>query len=284
MARWYVNEAERQVNSLRQRLAEIGYVVPTDSAVEVELIAEAYLDCTVFRHSGLNERTALAHLREAWGLNYHVDTTSQRQLAGALYVTADGSRAIFLAAEDSKARQRFSLAHELGHLLLEAEVDLEPESNLLPTTTTGPTVEGVGVRMYGRCPPAVIDWQDSSDGNAATPGARVSSADHSASSSGTAAAPQTYGVPTAGHARSQDIREWRANFFAAELLMPYAGVRRIVQRVSGGLGFRTDEDLNRAVVELAETYAVSVASARLRLVKDLRITPSARDPNRDLFG
>jgi len=301
MAKWYVIEAQRQVNGLRRRLSELGYAIPTDSAVDVELIAEAYLDCTVFRRPQLTERLALAHLQQTWGLSYDVDSTADHRLAGALYVTADGSRAIFLEASDVLVRQRFSLAHELGHLLLEAEAGLEPEPNLLAGVPESQHGEGVGLRKYGRCPPTAIGWRESkeeaSDTRSAHGGSNVEQGESGFQRSPTdtqsllrdeAGLSQTDAPPPGSGAgidrvSSKNVREWRANFFAAELLMPYDGVRRLLQGFGGGIGFRTDTDLNRFVVSLAETYHVSPISARLRLIKDLKITPRARQSNRELF-
>lgn len=292
MARWYVTEAQRQVNALRRRISELGYTIPTDSAVDVELLAEAYLDCAVFRRPALTERLALAHLQQAWGLTYEVDSTADLPLAGALYVTADGSRAIFLEASDQTVRQRFSLAHELGHLVLEAEAALEVQPDLLASVAQTLHGTNIGLRKYGRCPASAIGWdanEAESVGQEGNVGARTAPLDVGLQQRSA----ETHGLPGAGpasvvgstnHPRSKDVREWRANFFAAELLMPYAGIRRMVQRFGGNIGFRTDTDLNRLVEALVETYRVSPASARLRLTKDLGITPSTRQANHDLFG
>jgi hypothetical protein len=303
MARWYVIEAQRQVDVLRQRLGAVGYTMPTDSAVDVELIAEAYLDCSVFRCPALTDRAALTQLQQSWGLNYELDNTADRRLAAALYVTADGSRAVFLEATDKPVRQRFSLAHELGHLVLEAEAGLAPEPDLLsPDHGTPDHGRNVGLRKYGRCPAAAIGGNPAAENDPSPQGApgdvKAERSKRDARRSDTAtkhpigdveaqAEPYISAPTSAGgmkRASSKDVREWRANFFAAELLMPYAGVRRLVQRVSGSIGFRTDTELERFVLLLAETYAVSPASARLRLIKDLKILPRNREPNHDFFG
>lgn len=257
-ARWYVREAQAQVAKLKARLRQYDFDLPYDASVDLELIAQAFLDCEIISQSNLTDRRALEFLASERGIGVDFQNAEDRGLAGALYVTVDGFRFIFLEAGDSPQRQRFSLAHEIGHLLLEAESIPHPGEYLFPHNPTN------RIHKFGRCPQEYMELtnvRDSSEASNSTLPARV----------------------RAYQARKERNKsEWRANFFAAELLMPYEGVRALLQVKTTGIQSR--EDLEGLAATIARAYNVSQASATLRLTKDFAIIPTRDSSNRDLFS
>lgn len=91
------------------------------------------------RRAGLSAGTILAAIgveaapvpveKIAQVLGVPVELTSKPGWSGALYVNeADAKVTIWLRAEDTPLRQRFTLAHELGHLLLRHDSPVRDES------------------------------------------------------------------------------------------------------------------------------------------------------------
>lgn len=267
-ARFYVHQAKGAVGALRQRLGDFGYTWPADAGADLESLASVFLDCQVVRIPRLSDRVALSHLTAAYGVDTSAETPEDAPLAGGLYVTRNGvHRWIFVEQFDSPRRQRFTIAHELAHLVLDAEPEIataaKRDAGLFDPQPPH------AVLKFGRCPSAVLSGSAEDTPEPAEPAATGSAA--------------RTAKPAAGRWTDADLREVRANHFAAELLMPYEGVRRIVAREAGAAGVRTDADLVRIVAVLASTYDVSPATAQLRLTKDLDVTPRSRHPNGDLF-
>lgn len=251
----YARRAQDQVDALRRRVEGFGDRLPLDRAVDVSLIAEVYLDCSLVPLAGLTDRLALKYLHDRQRLNIDGLGASDEHLAGGLYLSSDGARRwIFYEEYDPPARQRFSIAHELGHLLLEAE----PTIALMDGPSFVDPVEG-SVLSFSRCVPS-----------------RVESAQN--------AGPEVDGRHSSRPAWTEaDLREFRANHFATELLMPLLGVRRLLSRAVPVAGIQTDKDLHQLTRTLTEVFQVSGPSAERRLRKDLGIAPRSRDPNADLF-
>lgn len=84
--------------------------------------------------------------------------------------------------------------------------------------------------------------------------------------------------------REIGLRKIRARNFAAEMLLPYDGVRQIIAGTAGARGVRSTADLLELANTLADVYNVSVEAARTRLIKDLALTPISASENRDLFS
>ena len=252
-AKPYVKTAKGHVDKLRSRLTTFGFETPLDRAVDLDTIASAYLNCEIIRTSGLSDQSALQHLELKYGVDISAEPSVNKRLAGALYVSSDGFfRWLFIDSADVPERQRFTLAHELGHLVLEAEPNIEryeaTVGDLVPSTNR-PTVAS-----FGRCSDKSLEFeQDDAHRRKHSP-------------LGDAA-----------------LREIHANHFAAELLMPYDGVRTLLANMFGATGVRTESDLQRAIRDLVSVYQVSRATAQLRLTKDLAIVPRSRQSTMDLF-
>lgn len=239
--------AESAANRLRVRLAtEFGYEASSHAAVDVHLIADTFCDCVLVHMESLTDRRATEHL-SGIGMDAGDTVPSDAPLAGALYASEDGRfRWIFYESADPEVRQRFSIAHELGHLLLDVEPALQSDALVEIPGLLEPRRRIV---RHSRC-----------------------------------SAPDSQPAATRRGWTAAELREIRANHFAAELLMPLSGVRAHLSQMFGLTGVRSDVELERLAGHIAHTYNVSLASARLRLSKDLRVVPTTRDPNRDLFG
>lgn len=248
-----VHQARERVAAFRRRLHLAGFSWGDDQPVDLETIAEILLNCPIVLLQGLSDRAAMGHLRDVFSFHGESGDPEDEALAGALYVSEHGlPRWIFVEAADRPQRRRFTVAHELGHLVIEAEPRLEKAQG-----------EGRGFLEAG------------SEGTIT----RFSRCTDSVFALG--------GQPPARRGRgwsTQDLREIAANHFAAELLMPIDGVRRLISRYAGGAGLRSDRDVEQLVTAVAQTYDVSFACARTHLERDLRIVPAARDSNADLFA
>ena len=157
-----------------------------------------------------------------------------------------------MRSEDPPRRQRFTIAHELGHLFLEVEPEFsqsESEGGELGLWFS----DGRQVHVVSRC---------SSTKGLLPPG------------------PGTIKAAPVG----PDLREIKAHHFASELLMPHEGVKRLVRQLVGAGGIRTAGKLDELVRAISQQYDVSIAAARLRAEKDLAIIPIDNHPNGDLFG
>lgn len=221
--------------------------------IDVEDLASGVCDCQVVVVSQLSEARALQVLSDDFGLDVTgASAVSDAPLAGALCIANAGAlRWILVRKEDSDERRRFSIAHELGHLFIEVEPELErmavrPVANLLPQSEAE-------IRIFNRCSTTHPTF-----------------AMHDV-------------VPTSKAFSKADLREIRAHHFAAELLMPYEGVRRLIGHAGGVRGIRTTFDLNQLVNTVAARYVVSGAAARLRIEKDFGTAPIGGHANVDLF-
>ena len=253
-AQFYVHRARAQVAEVRARVGLLGYDVAVDERLDVEALAVAFLTCEVVALQHLSERVAFAYLERTYGVDTSGETPSGTPLAGGLFVSRTGShRWVFVDASESPARQRFTIAHELGHLVLEAEPALARTAAQPPSLFDDEAQETTHVApllTYGRrCTPTVVGPDTSQSGGA--PSRR----------------------PRDTRRLSPDeLREIQANHFAAELLMPYEGVRRVIAGALGPAGVQGEADLDHVVSVVASRYDVSFAAARLRLTKDFGVT------------
>lgn len=253
-ARFYVRNAREDLVPLRKRLTELGGTLDSDKAINVAQIASAVCDCEVLLVPQLSEARVVASLRDTYGVDVsQIVSVEDASLAGALCVASNGAfRWIMVRAEDSLERQRFTIAHELGHLFLEVEPELQHKAVAVAAFAGD---SGPELRMFSRC--AVTESPE--------PASRPIQAGRSALS------------PAA-------LREIKAHHFAAELLMPYEGVKRLISKYGGASGIRTGAERDRLVSTIAAQYQVSSAAARRRVEKDFEIVPISDHPNRDLFG
>jgi Zn-dependent peptidase ImmA (M78 family) len=243
-AKWFVKTAKLRVDALRRRLLALDYECPLEGATDVAAIAGAYLNCELVVLSGLSDETALTYLEAEYSIDTSGESRSKQPLAGGLYVSSDGFyRWLFVEKADVPQRRRFTIAHELAHLLLEAEPSLK--NRQLEAQELVAREKKPGVMRFGRCSEESLQqWK-----------------------------PLT----------KADIVEIDANHFAAELLMPYDGVQQILGEVIGSTGIKTESDLLRVVNRLVAVYDVSRTSAEKRLTKDFGIVPHAKQATRDLF-
>lgn len=252
-AQFYVKETKRAVDAIRSRLAPLGLFQDDTAAIAIEDFASIAGECRIVRLSDLTEERGLAHLSKAFGVRVGDHTPSPAPLAGALCV-ADRARLrwILVRAEDIPTRQRFTIAHELGHLFLEVEPSMIDSGQSSLGLEGGADVAST-VRMYSRC--AAIEE---------APPEATRASRHPLSKA--------------------DLLEVKADHFASELLMPYAGVTRLIREVVGSRGIGSERDIAAITSALAQRYDVSAAAARRRLVKDLGVVAIDDNPNRDLFG
>ncbi|MFL5614810.1 MAG: ImmA/IrrE family metallo-endopeptidase [Gemmatimonadaceae bacterium] len=254
-AKSYVKRAQSEVASLRHRLLMLQPAIDLERKVDVAEIASVACDCELVFVSQLSEARVFSVLQNDYGVDVgSALSPTHASLAGALCVATNGFfRWIFVRDEDSQERKRFTIAHELGHLFLEAMPELERAAASLRSHFF-PSSELTELRLFSRCSETEL----------------------------------TVGPRTESKIRTSltgdDLREIHAHHFAAELLMPYEGVRLLVASRSGSRGIRSHAELDQLVIAVAERYCVSIAAARLRLEKDLAIVPVETNPNRDLFG
>lgn len=289
-AQFYVHKAKADVTGLRRRLHKYGYTNTLDQSFDIRGVAEAYLGCEIIALPDLSDRAALQYLHKTYEIDISREQQDDRPLAGGLYVTATGlHRWIFLEQHDASSRQRFTIAHELGHLVLEAEPTFQ-NLGAAPAFAFGGQTDRAILR-FGRCPAGILDTTDTNDNGKRT-SPHVSNPQ--SNRRGFVGRVGTSGVQensTASRSKisssrwpEEQLREIVANHFAAELLLPYEGVRQIIATTVGPLGVRTSEDLMRLADVLAEVYQVSPQAASMRLTKDLAIIPISEHSNPDLFA
>jgi hypothetical protein len=239
--KWRLDRARDAVNALRRRLHQDGYEFDLAQAIDPFSLAEAYLDCQICPLHNLTDRNALDYLSCNWGLDISQEQPEDVALAGGLYVTASGRhRWIFVETTDQRRRQRWTIAHELGHLLAEALPQLERHDALVGELL--PSDMQQRLLKFGRCSLA--------RGNGLTRADRL---------------------------------ELDANDFAAELLMPFDGIRRVLAE-QYATGFRSQGEVGNFIRELQRRYDVSREAAERRVMKDLNIQPYAGGANSDLFA
>jgi hypothetical protein len=265
-AQFYVHRARDAATSVRRRVHALGYDTSLDERLDVEALAVAFLDCELVSLPGLSERVALDYLERTYSVDITDESPSATPLAGSLFVTQTGShRWIFVDAAESASRQRFTVAHEIGHLVLEAEPELargRAAGLSLFDQDVGGKASAGPLLKFGRCPADVVG----PDGD-------------SGAGSATTTRPRKPPKPLS----KDELREIHANHFAAELLMPYEGVRRLIATAVGVTGARTESDVDRIVSLVAARFDVSLAAGRLRVTKDLNIT-GRHDGHGDLFA
>lgn len=250
-AQFYVKDAQRKVAQIRQRLVAADLCQDLDSALDVESFATLAGDCSIVSLPALSERSGLEYLSRTYGLNLRDHQPGRLPLAGALCV-ADGAslRWILVRAEDSARRRRFTVAHELGHLFLEVE-PLTHKDTQSALALEVESAESRSVQVFSRC--SMIDEAPKAETSRRVP---LSNA---------------------------ELLEVKADHFASELLMPYEGIKRLIQKIASNQGIRTAEELHTIVQAVSAQYDVSLAAARRRLEKDLAVVPLGNHPNRDLF-
>lgn len=264
--KWSVLKAAEAVGAFRRRLYEADFSWTDDRSVDLHRLCTLYLSCELVLVEGLSDRAAVRYLENRYGVDTSRMTPDDTPLAGGLYLGRRGlPRWIFIERRDALERQRFTIAHEIGHLILQAEAEIsrraEAPGELFTTLASEP------ITRFSRCAHGVVDRRE----DEVNP-------ERSRSYRANVASPQ--GQPNWTQA---DLSEFDANHFAAELLMPLVGIRRVIAQETGATGVKNEQHLERLVSLLATTYEVSHAAARKRLIKDLGIVPRSQDPNVDLF-
>lgn len=252
-AQFYVQEAKQKVDAIRRRLMSLGLFQDVNTAIAIEDFASIAGECSIERLPNLTERRGLLFLSDSFGLSIGDHVPSDAPLAGALCVADNASlRWILVRDEDIPRRQRFTIAHELGHFFCEVEPTLlshEQGELAISSSPSGVTT----IRMFNRC---------------------------STVGESSPATPRSHRSPLT----AAELLEIKADHFASELLMPYEGVRRVIQQFAGSAGIPTARALGAIATAISDRYDVSAAAARRRLEKDLAIVPMDEDPNGDLFA
>ncbi len=249
---FYVPSAQAQIGKLRKRVSEMGFSWPVGGRLDLELLATVFLDCQVIELDQLTDRAALRYLAKHCGIEPAGIHSHDTPLAAGLYCSRRTNRRwLFVEKADVTVRQRFSIAHEIGHLVLEFE-----------NTITGAA-------------PVSHDPQ-----HALVSFTRCTSKELEKLERG----PRLHVVKDRGSRRwsPEELREFDANHFAAELLMPCEAVRAII-RTETPTGVNSDDDLKRVVSAVRSTFDVSLDAAQRRVRHDLRVRPASSDPNEDLF-
>lgn len=252
-AQFYVKEMQQKVAAKWRRIAPLGQRRDVDAATDIEAFATFAGGSLIVRLPDLTQKRGLAHLSETYRLVIGDHVPTDVPLAGALCV-ADNARHrwILVREDDIPRRQRFTIAHELGHLFLEVEPTLE-NAGQGSLQIEGQAIADNTVRMFSRC--ASIDSEESDVTR-----------------------------PQRGSLSQASLLEVKADHFASELLMPYDGITRLLREFAGGRGIVSERDLGAAASAIADRYQVSAAAARRRLVKDLAVVPVDADANGDLFA
>jgi Zn-dependent peptidase ImmA (M78 family) len=222
--------------------------------INVDEIASLAGDCEVVRINGLTEATAIDFLKIQYNVTTSYNVSQDRALAGALCVAEGGLlRWILVRADDPDQRQRFTIAHELGHLFVEVERQLTALSSNQQSTFLHVSESPTALKVFTRCDSGQVD-----PGTLPTEQIRIALSDGA-------------------------LNEIRAHHFAAELLMPYEDLKLVVQSHVGSVGVRTSQERDSLVQRIASRYDVSLTAARHRIEKDLGIIPLEHNPNIDLF-
>jgi hypothetical protein len=238
--RWRVREAVGAVNGPRRKLHLYGCDLDPSQKVDPAALAQAYLDCQIIELAGLTDRRAMEFLAREWGLDIAGESIDDVPQTGGLYVSESGThRWIFVEPADNPRRCRFTVAHEIGHLVREAIPELERAATSLGTLL--PDAASPRLLKYGRC-----------------------------------------ALSRSGQLTRSDKRELDAHDFAAELLMPREGVRRLI-RERFPAGCPTKREIAEIVRILVTVYDVSREAAERR-IGDLDITAFTEGTNEDLFS
>ena len=249
---FYVPSAQAQVGKLQKRVCEMGFSWPVGGRLDLELLASVFLDCQIVELEKLTDRAALRYLADHCGIQKSATRSDETPLAAGLYCSqVTNRRWLFVEKSDVKPRKRFSVAHEIGHLVLEFEKMLAEPAKLLNDPQ-------YALVTFTRCTSKELDKLET--------GARLQLASNR----------------SAKRWRPEDIREFDANHFAAELLMPCEAVRAII-RTDAPNGVNTEDDLERVVSRVRTTFDVSLDAAQRRVRHDLRVHPASTNPNSDLF-
>lgn len=179
--------------------------------------------------AGLTRGSAAQFLNERLRKHVELSGAAAEQLSGYLYGTLNGGE-ILVSRDDPITRRRFTVAHELGHYVLHA----------LPLLEAGATIF-----------------------SEAQPGGRSSEAADTMDEGRELGERGDVRVTGGAVARATDIHRWEteANQFAAELLMPEALCRALVDQ------FRDDFGDGRKVLakRLGSELLVSQAAMTNRL-------------------
>lgn len=148
--RWRVDRAFDAVSELRRLLHSYRCSFDATQGVEPADLAQAYLACQVIHLEELTDRRAMEYLAREWGVDTSEESFGDAPLAGGLYVAESGThRWIFVEPGDHPRRRKFTIAHEIGHLVREALPHVEREACSLGAflnDTTRPRL-----LKYGRC-------------------------------------------------------------------------------------------------------------------------------------
>lgn len=229
---WRRNRACKSVNGLRQHVAPFGCEFDSLQATDPFSLAETYLGCQITFLDDLTDRRALHFLETTWKVDISGEKPNDLALAGCLYVTSDGAyRWLFVENTNPRQRQRWTVAHEIGHLFAEVLPDLERRAAAFADLFQ--TIAQTGLLKFGRCS-----------------GARI------------------------GPLTKAAKLELDADDFAAELLMPLDGVRKVIADQHAG-GFRSESEVSAFVRHVRERYDVSREAATVRITDDLGVRPYA---------
>lgn len=245
-------QARSRVAAFRRRLHAVDFWWRDEEPVDLETLATVLLSCPIVQLPQLSENRALQYLERVAGIVTGSETAAFEPLAGALIVGGLGlPRWIFVEATDSVVRRRFTVAHEIGHLVLEAEPEVA-QRRAQAGVRIPLSDQGRALRTFSRCGGDAV-------GQVRSP------------------RPPRRAWTTA------DLREINANHFAAELLMPFEGVRSLISKHAGATGICTQRQMEEIAAALADRYRVSLACARTHLQRDLALSPLEDQLNHDLF-
>jgi hypothetical protein len=131
-------------------LHSYGYSFDLTSALAPEDLAQAYLGCQIIPFDGLTDRRALEYLAREWEVDISDEEPKDEPLSGGLYIAEGGThRWIFLEPGEHPRRRKFTVGHEMGHLIREALPHLEQEACSLGTLL--PEEAPSRLLKYGRC-------------------------------------------------------------------------------------------------------------------------------------
>ena len=275
-AQFYVHRAKADATVLRNRLAKYGFQWDLGAAIDIQTLAECYLGCEVILLRGLSDFSALKYLHSKYDIDISAEEPDDRPLAGAFYMTLTGlHRWLFVEMDDSPLRRRFSIAHEVAHLVLEAEPAVQRLFSLNDPFIDGK--EAQTILRFGRCSDASVTMTEepAKDQYASVPLRSASFSERGVDRQKEALGPKIW--------QEVQLREIAANHFAAELLLPYEGIRRVIAAAGSTVGIKSIADLEETARCLAVTYQVSKEAAQKRLTKDLAIVPASDRSIPDLF-
>lgn len=88
---------------------------------QIEKIATEVRD----KYGGDSDRTNVVQIAKALGFNVYEASFKNPQIAGKV-IDNDDKKAIYVNRDDITARKRFTVAHELGHIILHHPLNDEP--------------------------------------------------------------------------------------------------------------------------------------------------------------